>query len=105
MLEKHHAKGFLSLSKNVRLLDLNTNRECTTTPQAAEHAGLSLTHLSRLLRSGTLEGIQLGREWLVYTDSLDRYLTTPRKPGPRGPIKKSKLGTGASKENNSEPVA
>jgi len=70
------------------LKDINTNREFMTTVQAAERSGLSKVHLARLLRNGVLEGVQLGREWLVYTDSLDKYLATPHKPGPKGPIKK-----------------
>ncbi len=72
------------------LKDVNTNRECITTPEAAKRSGLSTNHLSRLLRRGGLEGIHLGREWLVYTDSLEKYMATPHKPGPKGPIKKGK---------------
>jgi excisionase family DNA binding protein len=78
------------------LLDLETNRKCITTLQASESSGLSKVHLARLLREGTLEGIQLGRDWLIYTDSLEKYLTTPHKPGPKGPIKK----TSAQKQQN-----
>jgi hypothetical protein len=43
------------------------------------------------LREGyatTLEGFQVGRDWVVYTDSLEKFLDTPRKPGPKGPRKK-----------------
>lgn len=71
------------------LLDLETNRKCITTLQASESSGLSKVHLARLLREGALEGIQLGRDWLIYTDSLEKYLATSHKPGPKGPIKKS----------------
>ncbi|HJT59290.1 MAG TPA: helix-turn-helix domain-containing protein [Ktedonobacteraceae bacterium] len=70
------------------LKEINTNRECITTAQAAERSGLSKVHLTRLLRNGVLEGVQLGREWLVYADSLEKYLASPRKSGPKGPIKK-----------------
>src|SRR5947209_7850533 len=61
------------------LKDINTNRECITTAQAAERSGLSKIHLARLLRNGALEGLQLGRDWLIYTDSLEKYLATPHK--------------------------
>lgn len=64
------------------------DRSYMTTPQAAEHTGFSKTYLTRLLRNGTLEGFRLGRDWLIYTDSLDRYLAVPHKPGPKGPRKK-----------------
>ena len=71
------------------LKNIDTNRECITTPQAAERSGLSKVHLARLLREGKLEGVQLGREWLVYVDSLEKYVATPHKTGPKGPIKKA----------------
>jgi excisionase family DNA binding protein len=74
------------------LKDVNTNRECITTPEASRRSGLSKNHLARLLRSGALEGVQLGREWLVYTDSLEKYMASPHKPGPKGPIKKPVQG-------------
>ncbi len=64
------------------------DRSYLTTPQAAEQTGFSKTYLTRLLRNGTLEGFRLGRDWLIYTDSLERYLAVPHKPGPKGPRKK-----------------
>lgn len=67
---------------------LDQNREYITTSQAAERSGLTNQHLARLLRTGKLEGFQLAREWVIYTDSLEKFLATPRKPGPKGPRKK-----------------
>jgi excisionase family DNA binding protein len=67
---------------------VDLNREHMTTPAAAERSGLSRIYLARLLREGTLEGFQLGRDWFVYTDSLEKFLATPRKSGPKGPRKK-----------------
>ena len=64
------------------------DRSYITTPRAAEQTGFSKTYLTRLLRNGTLEGFRLGRDWLIYSDSLDRYLAVPHKPGPKGPRKK-----------------
>ena len=64
------------------------DRSYITTPQASEQTGFSKTYLTRLLRNGTLEGFRLGRDWLIYTDSLNRYLAVPHKPGPKGPRKK-----------------
>ena len=64
------------------------HRDYLTTPQAAERAGLSTNYLAALLRKGLLEGFQLGRDWFVYTDSLEQFLSTPRKPGPKGPRKR-----------------
>ena len=75
------------------LKDVDINREYLSTPQAAAHADLSKVHIARLLRDKKLEGFQLGREWFVYTDSLEKYLATPRKTGPKGPIKKKPTPT------------
>jgi excisionase family DNA binding protein len=79
--------GKLNGARNM-LKDVDVNREYLSTPQAAERADLSKVHIARLLRDKKLEGFQLGREWFVYTDSLEKYLATPRKTGPKGPIKK-----------------
>ena len=72
------------------LKQIDPNRAYITTPEASQRSGLSKVHLARLLRSGVLEGVQLGREWLVYVDSLEKYISVPHKPGPKGPIKRKK---------------
>jgi hypothetical protein len=63
-------------------------REYITTPQASELADLSANYIATLLRKKKLEGFQLGRDWFVYTDSLNQFLQATRKPGPKGPRKK-----------------
>ena len=69
--------------------DIGTSRAYLTTPQAAQRTGFSKTYLTQLLRKGILEGFRLGRDWLIYTDSLESFLATNRKPGPKGPRKKT----------------
>jgi hypothetical protein len=69
------------------LKNIDTGREYLTTPEAAQRSGLTRIYLAQLLRKGTLEGFQLSREWFVYVDSLEKFLASPRKPGPRGPRK------------------
>jgi hypothetical protein len=78
--------------------NLDPNREHLTTSQAAQKSGLSNIYLTRLLREGKLEGFQLAREWVIYTDSLEKFLATPRKSGPKGPRKKRNA---KSQENTS----
>jgi excisionase family DNA binding protein len=73
------------MSSNIEL-----NRQYITTSEAAERSGLSKNYLTQLLRKGTLEGFQMARDWLIYTDSLETFLAQPRKPGPKGPRKKAK---------------
>lgn len=65
------------------------NRGFITTPKAAELSGLSANYIATLLRKGKLDGFQLGRDRFVYTDSLEQFLKTYRKPGPKGPRKKT----------------
>ena len=68
---------------------IDMSRQYLPTPEAARRAGLTRIYLAQLLRQGRLDGFQLGREWFVYTDSLETFLATPRKPGPQGPRKKA----------------
>ena len=65
------------------LKNIDTSRDCLSTPQAAQRAQVSRLHIARLLRDKKLEGFQLGREWFVYVDSLESYLASPRKTGPK----------------------
>lgn len=67
---------------------MEKERDYLTTPQAAEKTGLTTNYLSYLLREKKIEGFRLAREWFIYTDSLERFLTLPRKPGPKGPRKR-----------------
>jgi excisionase family DNA binding protein len=70
------------------LTEIDSNRTYLTTPQAAERSGLSIVYLSQLARQGKLEAFRVGRDWCIYTDSLETFLARPRKPGPKGPHKK-----------------
>ncbi len=70
------------------LRGIDQNRESITTAQAAKRSDLSQVYLAQLLREKKLEGFQLGRDWYVYTDSLEAFLQQKRKPGPKGPRKK-----------------
>ncbi len=81
------------------LKDVDLNREHIATSEASKRSGLSHNHLARLLRTSVLEGFQIGRDWFVYTDSLEKYLATPRKSGPKGPIKKGKDSTSTNKSD------
>jgi excisionase family DNA binding protein len=69
--------------------NIDLNRKYLTTSEAAEISQLSKAYLTILLKRGALEGFQMSRDWLIYADSLEKFLATPRKPGPKGPRKKS----------------
>jgi hypothetical protein len=70
------------------LKNIENDRACITTSQGAEQSGLSKVYLARLLREKTLEGFQLSRDWFIYTDSLEKFLSLNRKSGPKSPRKK-----------------
>ena len=65
------------------------DREKITTIEAEQRSGLSRNYLALLLRNGKLEGERPARDWFVYVDSLEKFLATQRKPGPKGPHKKT----------------
>jgi hypothetical protein len=72
------------------------DREYITTLEAEQLSGLSRNYLALLLRRGTLEGFRPSRDWFIYTDSLEKFLKTPRKSGPKGPRKKTSTRTAFS---------
>lgn len=63
-------------------------RSALTTIEASNQSGLSHSYIWQLLRSGRIEGKKIGRDWLVYEDSLQAFLTQPRSPGRKGPRKR-----------------
>jgi hypothetical protein len=56
------------------------SREYISTPEAARRSGFTRVYLAQLLRKGILDGFQLGREWSVYTDSLEKFLSHGPEP-------------------------
>ena len=58
-----------------------------STREAAERSGLSDSQICRLLRRRTVEGVKFGYTWAVYWPSLDAYLASDPKPGPKPRMK------------------
>lgn len=84
-------------------------RQELSTAEASQLSGLSLNQITHLLRQGKLEGRRFGqRLWIVYADSLEHYLATPHKSGPKGPRTKATqeptdvTATDTSKSNHNE---
>jgi excisionase family DNA binding protein len=98
----YNVAGKSTFRGQTMLKEIDNNRERITTPQASIRSGLSKVHLARLLREGKIEGVQLGREWLVYADSLAKYIATPHKSGPKGPIKKAPQKQSEQETHNSQ---
>ena len=78
-------------------------REYVTTIEAEQISGLRRNYLTLLLREGKLEGFRPARDWFIYKDSLERFLASPRKPGPpQGSHRKNgkRVSTAASNLEN-----
>jgi excisionase family DNA binding protein len=71
---------------------MHDGRSVLTTAEASQRSGLSRDYILRLLSNKRIEGVQLlGREWMVYEDSLQAFLAQPRLPGRKGPRKKREV--------------
>ncbi len=63
-----------------------------TTREAAEMLGVATEHINHLLLRGKLRGIKPGgRDWLVFTPSIEKYNETKSAKG-RPRSRKPKLG-------------
>ena len=78
---------------------IQSDRPYITTTQGEVISELTKNYLAGLLRKGKLEGFRLAREWFIYTDSLEKFLLTKRKPGPKGPRKNKTSVEDDNKQN------
>lgn len=66
--------------------------QCITAEAAAELTGYNIQHIRRLVLSGRLNAIRIGRSWLIKIESLEAYLNEvvaegDGRFGPRIPAK------------------
>ena len=54
-----------------------------TTNQASEKSGISQAHIRLLMEDRKLDGLKVGRDWLVETVSLEYYIANRPKRGPK----------------------
>ena len=54
-----------------------------TTGEASDMSGLTNDWIRKMCRKGIIECRRFGRDWMVSRSSLDDYLNTPRKTGPK----------------------
>ena len=48
--------------------------EFVTCQNAADALGYTVQHVRRLVRDGRLEGLKLGRDWVISQESVDEFL-------------------------------
>lgn len=52
-----------------------------TTKQAAVMLGVGQEHIRKLLIRSKVKGMHLGRDWLVFVPSLEKYMSTKSPKG------------------------
>ena len=54
-----------------------------TSKQASAKSGISQAHIRLLMETRKLDGLKVGRDWLVETASLEYYMANRPKLGPK----------------------
>lgn len=67
-------------------------KQYMTITEATVYADLSKTLLAQRLRQGRITGQKFGPMWMVDKASLDAYLASNRKPGPKKGSKMPRKG-------------
>jgi len=62
---------------------IDANRPVLSVAEASAFSGFTRTHINYLITQGQLDAVKVGSIWLVYEDSLSRYMASPHKPGPK----------------------
>jgi excisionase family DNA binding protein len=62
--------------------DLN---EFISTEEAAEKLKYHVEHVSRMMREGSIEGVKIGRTWLVKRTALDGFMKRTSKMAKHDP--------------------
>ncbi len=58
-------------------------RKLLTIRQAAELADFSISHITKLLQTGKIRGIQKERIWYTTEKAIKDYVAIKHKPGPK----------------------
>ena len=51
--------------------------------EAARISGFTAGYVRRLVSTGQIEGVKLGRNWLTTEEAIREYLKQERRPGPK----------------------
>ena len=62
--------------------DLN---EFISTEEAAEKLKYHVEHVRRMMREGSIQGLKIGRTWLVKREALDSYMKRTAKMAKHDP--------------------
>ncbi len=62
---------------------MSSLRDYISTKEASERYELAQDYLSFLASQGTIKGVKIARNWLIFVPSLEEYLKNRPKPGPK----------------------
>ena len=62
---------------------MDSLKDYISTKEAAERYGLAQDYFSFLATKGTIKGVKIARNWLLYVPSLEKYMKDRPKPGPK----------------------
>ncbi len=51
--------------------------------EASRISGLTTGFIRRMLRTGEIDGVKIGRNWLTTREAIQDYLKRERRPGPK----------------------
>jgi excisionase family DNA binding protein len=83
------------------MLITTDGRALLSTTEAHERSGLSRDHLGLMIRRGRIAAMKIGNNWFIFEESLNSYLHSARKPGPK-PHRSSDDASMPRKERNRE---
>ncbi len=62
---------------------MDSLKDYISTREASERTGLAQEYLAYLAAQGTVKGVKVARNWLIYLPSLEEYNKNRPKPGPK----------------------
>jgi len=68
-----------------RKRDMPDLNEFISTEEAAEKLKYHIEHVRRMMREGSIEGVKIGRTWLVRRTALDGYMKRTAKMAKHDP--------------------
>ena len=58
-------------------------REWLNTEQAAQLIGCTRRNVTKVIHSGELPAVRVGRDWLIHRNDAEAYRVSPPNPGPK----------------------
>ena len=68
-----------------RKRDMPDLNEFISTEEAAEKLKYHVEHVRRMMREGSIQGLKIGRTWLVKREALDSYMKRTAKMAKHDP--------------------